>query len=200
MSRAQRVRAPRAPRLAPEERRAQLLAAAIRVFARRGLSGARPAEVAREARVSEATVYVYFPTREALVTAVFDEVGSYFVALNRPALEKRDATLSEVLAGLLRTFGESVESDPDYTRIWLNWSTAIRDDVWPRFLAVEDRIIQQLTETIRRLEGGAPRGAHPEDCARLLIAAAEMIARLKLSGRPAAEAERFGASVVAMLA
>jgi len=40
------------------------------VVARRGLSGARPVDVAREAGVSEATIYAYFPTQEAMIDAV----------------------------------------------------------------------------------------------------------------------------------
>lgn len=64
----------RAARLAPEERRALLTEARIHVFARRGIGAARPTDVATDAGVSEATVYVYFPTRDDLVTAVLDVV------------------------------------------------------------------------------------------------------------------------------
>ena len=68
--------APRRRRLAPEARRAELMAVAIEVFARRGLGEARHAEIAAEAGVSVPTVFVYFPTRDALVHAVLDHVAS----------------------------------------------------------------------------------------------------------------------------
>ena len=51
-------------RLPPDERRAQLLAIAIDVFAERGLGAARHAEIAERAGVAVSTVFVYFPTRE----------------------------------------------------------------------------------------------------------------------------------------
>ena len=66
-----------ARRLNPAARRAQLLACAMQVFARRGLGAARHAEVAATAGMSVATVFVYFPTRELLVKAVLDEVARF---------------------------------------------------------------------------------------------------------------------------
>ena len=48
------ARRPRAARMPPQERRARLIEAGIRVFARRGIGAARPIEVATEAEVSEA--------------------------------------------------------------------------------------------------------------------------------------------------
>src|SRR5271156_346012 len=71
----------RAPALDKAERRALLLGSAIRVFARRGIGAARHAEIAREAKVSVPTVFFYFPTREALVSAVLDEVARFFTEM-----------------------------------------------------------------------------------------------------------------------
>src|SRR5215472_15790861 len=93
------------PREQPE-RRAALLQNAIRVFARRGLGGARHTEIAREAGVSVPTVFFYFPTREALVHDVLMEVASFYEdmterihAANRPA--------PEILLSGARAFGDS---------------------------------------------------------------------------------------------
>jgi len=75
-------RSRRAPALDKSERRALLLRCAICVFARRGLGGARHAEIAREAKVSVPTVFFYFPTRDALVGAVLDEVARFFTEMS----------------------------------------------------------------------------------------------------------------------
>jgi AcrR family transcriptional regulator len=53
------------------ERRPQILAAAARVIARRGLTGLRLADVASEAGVSIGTVQHYFGTRQRLLMATF---------------------------------------------------------------------------------------------------------------------------------
>ena len=57
-----------------EERRAELLGAALTAFAARGIGETRHAQVAEVAGCSLSTVFVYFPTRENLVVAVLDEV------------------------------------------------------------------------------------------------------------------------------
>ena len=72
---------PRSPRrLAAKARRELLLACALRVFARRGIGAAHHAEIAAAAGVSVPTVFVYFPTRAALVEAVLAEVERFYIA------------------------------------------------------------------------------------------------------------------------
>lgn len=52
-----------------EERRTAIREAAVTLFARNGFDGTSTAEVARAAGVSQATVFVYFPTKEDLFRA-----------------------------------------------------------------------------------------------------------------------------------
>lgn len=49
-----------------EERRGHILAAALDVFSRQGFAQARLDDVARQAGIAKGTVYLYFPTKEAL--------------------------------------------------------------------------------------------------------------------------------------
>src|SRR2546425_9656361 len=79
----------RAHPLDKAERRALLLQCAMRVFARRGIGAAHHAEVAREAKVSVPTGFFYFPTREALVNAVLEEVARFFIEMAEAAHGKR---------------------------------------------------------------------------------------------------------------
>jgi len=64
--------------------RASILAAAERVFAERGLAGARMDEIATQARVNKALVYYYFKSKEELYEAVVED---HFKAFNHQALE-----------------------------------------------------------------------------------------------------------------
>jgi len=59
-------------RLSREERRAQIVAAALRVFSQRGFRGATTRELARAAGVTEVTLFRHFPTKEQLFAAVID--------------------------------------------------------------------------------------------------------------------------------
>jgi AcrR family transcriptional regulator len=56
-------------------RREQILGAATRVFAEKGFSRATTREVAREAGVSEGTIYNYFEDKEALLMAIMDKLN-----------------------------------------------------------------------------------------------------------------------------
>jgi TetR/AcrR family fatty acid metabolism transcriptional regulator len=56
-------------------RREQILRAATRVFAEKGFSRATTREVAREAGISEGTIYNYFEDKDALLMAIMDELN-----------------------------------------------------------------------------------------------------------------------------
>ena len=56
-------------------RREQILEAATRVFAEKGFRRATTREVAREAGVSEGTIYNYFDDKDALMVAILDRLN-----------------------------------------------------------------------------------------------------------------------------
>jgi TetR/AcrR family hemagglutinin/protease transcriptional regulator len=184
-------------RLAPEERRAQLLGVALRIFARRGLGQARHAEVAREAGVAVSTVFLYFPTREALVSAVLSEVERFFVDMSR-RIHAGDGPPRELLVELSDAFIDSLESHRDHALVWLDWSTSFREETWGRYREFMERIVELTARTIERgrREGSIPSARDPHLSARLFIATAQMIAQMKLTGAGREELRRFGFSVI----
>ena len=169
----------------------------MRVFARRGLGEARHAEVAAEAGVSEATAFVYFPTRPALLGAVLEEVERFLVDMAerihaRPLPAARNV-LDHVLA-----FADSVDAHPHHARVWLDWSTAMREEVWPRYLELQERVVRIIQRTLERgqRDGTLPRDLDPEDDARLLVGTAHMIAQMKFTRCPPEKMTRFLHTVV----
>jgi len=66
----------RARRLPAEERRRQILDAAISVFARLGYAGAGTGDIARAAGIGEPTIYRYFPNKRELYVAAIHEGAS----------------------------------------------------------------------------------------------------------------------------
>ncbi len=81
------VRARRSVRPVPaEDKRDALLRAAIRVFARRGFFNAQVADVARVAGVAAGTVYLYFRSKDHLLTSIFDRTMSVAIDEGRAAL------------------------------------------------------------------------------------------------------------------
>jgi len=78
--------------------RALILDAARAAFAEGGLD-VGVEEIARRAGVGKGTLYRRFPTKEALVRAIFDEILAEFSGVSRQAVERPDAW--EAFAGFL---------------------------------------------------------------------------------------------------
>ena len=172
-----RSASPTCRRLSPAARRAQLLDCALAEFAERGLGRAGHARIAEAAGVSVPTVFHYFPTREALVDAVLDQIEDYFVALAEDVYRSEGST-SERLVAHGMAFLAAVDSHPHHVRVWLDWSTAIREHVWPRYLAFQERLVGLVAAAIEdgRASGELPERVEPESAARLFVGNAHMAA------------------------
>jgi TetR/AcrR family hemagglutinin/protease transcriptional regulator len=162
------------------------------VFARRGLGGARHAEIAKDARVAVATVFFYFPTRTDLVQSVLDEVERFYCDLAE-RVHEQPLSAPQILLGHATAFAESVDTHPDHARVWLDWSTAMRDEVWPRYLRFQEQIVHIIERTIRRgqQEGSLAADVDPGDEAHFLFGSAHMIAQMKFTRQSQERLERF---------
>lgn len=92
-----------------DARPAELLAAALDVFVDKGFAAARVEEIARKAGVSKATVFLYFPSKEALFEAVVAEAVLPRIAEGEALLtDLADpaAALETVLRFFWQTVGE----------------------------------------------------------------------------------------------
>ncbi|HEY8525253.1 MAG TPA: TetR/AcrR family transcriptional regulator [Acidimicrobiales bacterium] len=101
-------------RLAPNERRALLVAAAEEIFATRGYTQAGLAEVAAQAGVSKTLLYHYFPEgRPELYREVMDRLAGEVVAAVRAATSTPTAPadrLDRLVAALVTHFTERPSS------------------------------------------------------------------------------------------
>jgi TetR/AcrR family transcriptional regulator, hemagglutinin/protease regulatory protein len=187
----------RARPLDQQERKALLLEAAIRVFARRGLGGARHTEIAREAKVSVPAVFFYFPTREVLVREVLEEVSRFFESMIE-AVTSVERSAPEIIMERLRTWTEAVTRYPEHTCVILEWSTAIRSEAWPLYLKHYERVLARNRETIRnwRVAIGSDRVDDSENDARVIAATGYVLSQMKMTRVPMDKIERFMQTVV----
>jgi AcrR family transcriptional regulator len=109
----------RPARMPADVRRADILAIAARVFSTHGFVGATTRDIAREIGITEAALYRYFPSKEAIYTAILDErlAAGDFVAPYEEAARAGDDVA--VFGGLARSLLETVERDPTYLRLLL---------------------------------------------------------------------------------
>ena len=84
---------------AKEARRSAILAAARALHDQSGYAGVAVADVARRARLAKGTVFLYFPTKEALFLALFDGLlDDWLEALHGAVAGEAGAFTSEQLA------------------------------------------------------------------------------------------------------
>jgi TetR/AcrR family hemagglutinin/protease transcriptional regulator len=188
-----RVRpARRAAKLPTEERRAQLLLCALKVFSRKGIGVASHADVAAEAGVAVPTVFGYFPTRAELQRAVVREVERFILGGAREAAATH-GTASEQLIAVLRGFAESFETHPEYARIWVNWGASFEEDVWPlyrQFVAGTIQLHRDIIEAARA-RGEVSGEVDPEMSAFLFIGASTVIIQMKIDQRDPQSIARY---------
>jgi TetR/AcrR family transcriptional regulator, fatty acid metabolism regulator protein len=104
---------------AAEDKRQQILAAAVRVFAAHGYDASRVGDVAKEAGVAYGLVYHYFGSKEAVLEAVFREQWGRLlraVALAEETGETAPEQLELVVKIVLRAWRD----DPDLVRLLVN--------------------------------------------------------------------------------
>jgi TetR/AcrR family transcriptional regulator, fatty acid metabolism regulator protein len=101
---------------AQEEKRRLLLAAAVRVFARKGYHASRVGDIAEEAGVAYGLLYHYFQSKEEVLLTVFRETWRELIATIKSVEEAGDPPreqLRKVAEILLRSW----RRDPELVRV-----------------------------------------------------------------------------------
>ncbi|MFF8831868.1 TetR/AcrR family transcriptional regulator [Streptomyces sp. NPDC015131] len=111
-----------------EARRDMILRAAVRVFARQGFAATRVDDVAKEAGVAKGSVYLYFDSRDALLSAAFEAYGAASRAVIQLARTGTGDAL-ERIASLVRSVVGMVSAEPELARILVDlWAAGRQGD------------------------------------------------------------------------
>jgi AcrR family transcriptional regulator len=142
-------------------RKRQIIDAALEVFSSKGFALATTAEIAREADISEGTIYNYFPSKRDL----FIEVIRNFI-ITAPLLElieqlperNIESTFNEIMQNrfnllesehikLMPTFMAEIQRDPELRVLW-------RDEFIQPFFTKMEGIYEKLTASgkVRRMK------------------------------------------------
>jgi AcrR family transcriptional regulator len=103
------VARPRADRTA---RQAELITAAARVFAERGVANTTVSDIVKAAGVAQGTFYLYFDSKDEIVLAVVRQMGDQLLAGIESAVSASGTTAVEKLLGL-RDVLVSFDEDPE---------------------------------------------------------------------------------------
>jgi TetR/AcrR family fatty acid metabolism transcriptional regulator len=94
----------------------QIIAAAIRVFARSGYYNSRVSDIAREAGIASGTIYLYFKTKDEILVTLFREKMAEWVALVRRELAAERNPLAKIRKIVALHF-KMLEENPDLAEV-----------------------------------------------------------------------------------
>jgi len=107
--RAEHGAAPSHRRLAPTERRGELLRAAAELMTTRGVDGVQFADVAAAAGVTRPLVYRFFPSRRALIMAVLEDYADDLTARFARGALRSSGSLDEVARVFVEATCDTIE-------------------------------------------------------------------------------------------
>jgi AcrR family transcriptional regulator len=135
----------------------EILAAAVRVFARDGIARARISDIAAEAGMPVPSIYDYYKSKEELAYAVPMRRQTEFFAEFRKAAAKMDTTREKL--------GHFLWLTTDFARRHPDWARVLYLEVWPSVWIKDSDIRDVLDDYGRIIVGmireGAERGEWP---------------------------------------
>lgn len=140
-----------------ESTRRQLVEAALRVVSAHGFAGATTAAIAKETGKAHGTVFVHFPSREALVSELVAQVGQA-MSTRLASLDSIEPTLSDVMHAHLTALADN---ELLYARL-LSEASNLPMAARAQIFALQSGVAWRLREAYQReLANGYVRNIQP---------------------------------------
>src|SRR5580692_1695049 len=157
-----------------EGRRQEILAAALRCFARNGFHSTTITDIVRDSGVSQGTFYLYFETKDDVIAALADDRSQSDALINAIAGAEADPVVGLTILFDLhgRTLADAQRADERRVAIQ-GWAEALRNDaIRQRLVANTARVQREIGLLIERGQrtGQFRADADPQGVARALMA------------------------------
>lgn len=181
-----------------KRREQEILRAALRVFARDGISRARIGDIASEAGLPVSSLYDYFPSKEDLAYAVPHEHLARFFCEYQTAIAEV-STFRERLRKYLWLAADFARRNPE-------WARTLYLEIWPSVLVSETPVRHSIDDFARvivhLIRGGEATGewparANPYETTAILIGSVNQVIIVWLLYRKPRDLMRAVTSVVA---
>ncbi len=179
-----------------EQTRAELVAAAAKVFARRGFQGASIQEIAREAGYSTGAIYWYFQGKDDLFLAVYEAQAAARVRALEGHREYPESELPQRAREYADQFMRRLGEDPEFTVLSLEFlvhawrNPPLREAFGHRVAWGRPAAARLLEEEAQRTGEELPMGA--EELATVLRELGSGLALAKLADPDAIPDRLFG--------
>lgn len=142
------------PAAKPKRRHVEMLAAAAKVFARRGYHGASTQDIADVLGIRQASLYYYFHSKEAALEAVCT-VGVEDYAKHAQAIAGQRVSAADKVAQLVFRHLAPLAERQDYTIVFLRERRFLPPPARERIRAIERRYERLIERIIRQgIDGG----------------------------------------------
>jgi TetR/AcrR family fatty acid metabolism transcriptional regulator len=149
--------------IASADKRARILEAAVRVFARSGYHTSRVGDIAEEAGVAHGLLYHYFPSKDEVLATIFRE--NWRLLVDRiEAVERSEARADEQLQAVAKMLLRTWRNDPDLVRVMVREVAR-----GPGLLDQVDEVHAVFVAIQRIVERGQAEGAFRSDLDARLV-------------------------------
>lgn len=159
----------------PQERREQILTAAITLFAEKGFHQATMNDIVAVSGLSKGGLYWHFDSKEAIVMAILEQVFTHDVSLSAQVLEAEGTAAARLLQMMRQAAAEIVALKPMMTIFYDFYALASRSagvrEVILRYFSQYKALLAQLLE--QGIANGEFREVEAPTAAHLLIAQVE---------------------------
>jgi AcrR family transcriptional regulator len=145
------------PRVAPEERRAKILEAALRCFMRTGYHGTTMDDVVKESSLSKGTIYWHFANKQEIFVKLFDNIVLEFIGGIGLETENKNRSVSEQLLQIITASTQVAELNKEKLKLPLHFIIELWQE--PFFMEHYRALIQTFVDQIKALiEAGIASG------------------------------------------
>lgn len=173
-------------RMTGDERRRQLVRAAVRAFAKDGFHGATTRSIAAEAGVAEALLYRHFASKRALYLSSVELTADRMVDALRRILDDHATEPRRAVYALLGFYRTMLLRNPDLAKmIFLVSAELDAADVRDVYLPRQEAALDLLERAFGgwQVRGIVPPGLAPRSLAWLVLGSYQVVALMQHSGR-----------------
>lgn len=159
------------------DKRAAILRAATKVFARNGYFNSKVADIAREAGVADGTVYLYFKNKDDVLISLVNQMMEEFTSIGRARIEKLKDPREKIRA-IARLHLEALGADRDLAIVFqveLRQSTKFMAQFSATKMAEYFGVIREAIEAGQR-QGIFRRNLNPKVVSKILFGALDEMA------------------------
>jgi DNA-binding transcriptional regulator YbjK len=134
----------------PNERKQEIVDAAIRVFARKGYEKTSISDIAQEIGISQGLCYRYFPSKEAIYDAGIEEYAQYIVTQNIHKTPLAGKTLKEqiiLMSGKVEDYAATEHGQSDLYKLFhKEGNQKLHDQL---FLKVGEKMVPYIEKVLQ---------------------------------------------------